>query len=337
MKTTKSYYFCQLIGTLLFFSFLMFSVLSAKEGNVDFTDEVIYFIKSMVVSLLSTHFILRTYIKKHRKNNQSSLKVYSVAILLSAVVATIAAVIWGIAFGETEKSYFSVDFILMKISVNLFIFSVWGGLYLAITSILERSKLRRQLRDHELASLMNQINPHFLFNSLNTIRGMIYEDKDKSAELVTKLSTLFRYNLSTDTKAHTSLDAELKICEHYLAIEDIRLGDRLTVDFAVSSESRCAKIPTMSLLTLIENAIKHGIANLQEGGTVSLKSTVEHDKLLIEVSNPYRESLVKSGTKVGLKNLKQRIGLIFGTQGKLSQQGTGSIFTVSLSLPFEIT
>ena len=321
----------------MFFSFLLFSTIIAKKGDIDFTVEILKYIKSIIISLLSTHFILRAYIKKRRQINQSSFKVYGVAILLSAAFATVAAVLWGLAFGEAAKTYVSVDYVLMNISVYLCLFTVWAALYLAITSIRERIKLRQQLRDQELASLMNQINPHFLFNSLNTIRGMIYEDKDKSAELVTKLSTLFRYNLSTDTKAHTSLDAELKICEHYLAIEDIRLGNRLNFNFSVSSESRCAKIPTMSLLTLVENAIKHGIANLQKGGTVTLKSRVEHNKLLIEVSNPYQEDLVKSGTKVGLKNLEQRIGLIFGTQGKLSQQGTGSIFTVSLSLPFEIT
>ncbi|MFB0981808.1 MAG: histidine kinase [Alteromonadaceae bacterium] len=257
--------------------------------------------------------------------------------MLSAAAATVVGVIGGAAFGDAEKSYFSVDYILMKSIVNLFIFTLWSGLYLAITSNRERIKLRKQLRDQELSSLMNQINPHFLFNSLNTIRGMIYEDKDKSAELVTKLSTLFRYNLSTDTKAHTSLGAELKICEHYLAIEEIRLGDRLKVNFSVSRESESAKIPTMCVLTLIENAIKHGIANLQKGGTVTLESKVEHNKLFIEVSNPYQEDLVKSGTKVGLKNLQQRIGLIFGTQGQLKQQSSGNTFSVSLSLPFEIS
>ena len=336
MKTSKSYYFCQLIGTLLFFSFLMFSAIIVKEGDV-FTDELLKFIKSITISLLATHFILRAYIKKHNKNNQSSLKIYSVAIIFTAIVATLTGVAWGLAFGEAEKSYLSVEYVLMNISVYLVLYSLWAALYLAITSNRERIQLRRQLRDQELSSLMNQINPHFLFNSLNTIRGMIYEDKDKSAELVTKLSTLFRYNLSTDTKAHTSLGAELKICEHYLAIEEIRLGDRLKVNFSVSKESESAKIPTMCLLTLIENAIKHGIANLQKGGTVTLVSKVEHNKLLIEVNNPYQEDLVKSGTKVGLKNLKQRIELIFGTQGKLKQQSSGNTFSVSLSLPFEIS
>jgi LytS/YehU family sensor histidine kinase len=320
----------------MFFSFLLFSAIIAKKGVIDFVDEITYSIKNVIVSLLTTHFVLRAYIKKHLQNSSSSLKVYSIAILLSAALATVANVIWGVAFGKADKAYFSFDFILMNISVYLFLYIIWSALYLAITSIRERIILRQQLRDQELASLMNQINPHFLFNSLNTIRGMIYEDKDKSAELVTKLSTLFRYNLSTDTKAHTSLGAELEICQHYLAIEDIRLGDRLKVNFCVSPESLMAKIPTMGLLTLIENAIKHGIAHLQKGGTVTLNSKIENNKLLIEVNNPFQADLVKSGTKVGLNNLKQRIALIFGTQGQLSQQSTGNIFSVSLSLPFEI-
>lgn len=336
MKTSTSYYFCQLLGTLLFFGFILASGLSQKEGEIDVSHEVIIFIKSIALFTLSAHFILRAYIKKHLSNSQSSFKIYTIAILYSAIVNTIASMFWGLAFGEKETSYFAADFITMNMIINLFLFSLWSMLYLAITSIRDRITLRQQLRDQELASLMNQINPHFLFNSLNTIRGMIYEDKDKSAELVTKLSTLFRYNLSTDTKAHTSLGAELEVCQHYLAIEDIRLGERLKVDFSVSPESLTAKIPTMGLLTLIENAIKHGIANLQKGGTLSLTSKIENNKLIVEVSNPYQEDLVKSGTRVGLKNLQQRIGLIFGAQAQLDRQSIGNVFSVSLSLPFEV-
>jgi len=336
MKTSKSYYVCQILGSLLFFSFIFVSGISTKEGDIDFTHETILFFKNMVLFLLASHFLLRAYIKKHLSNNQSSLKTYSIAICFAAIATTLANITWGLSFGDNEKSYFSVEYILLNISVNIFLYTLWSILYLAITAIRERIKLRQQLRDQELTSLMNQINPHFLFNSLNTIRGMIYEDKDKSAELVTKLSTLFRYNLSTDTKAHTSLGAELDVCQHYLAIEDIRLGDRLKVNLSVSPESKTAKIPTMGLLTLIENAIKHGIAHLQKGGTVNLTSKVENNILLVEVSNPFSEDLVKSGTQVGLKNLQQRIGLIFGIQGKLTRKSTDEIFTVSLTLPFEV-
>lgn len=336
MKTSKIYYFCQLLGSFLFFSFILLSGLSAKEGEIDFTHESIFFIKNIVFCVLATHFILRAYLKKHLQNSSSSLKIYSIAIFSAAIATTLASLLWGLAFGDTEKSYFSISYVLINTSLHLFLYTLWSAIYLAVTSIRERIKLRQQLRDQELASLMNQINPHFLFNSLNTIRGMIYEDKDKSAELVTKLSTLFRYNLSTDTKAHTNLGAELEVCQHYLAIEDIRLGERLKVNINISPESKSAKIPTMGLLTLIENAIKHGIAHLQQGGTVTLNSRVENNILFIEVINPFREDLVKSGTQVGLKNLEQRIALIFGSRGELKRTNIDSVFTVKLTLPFEL-
>ena len=314
MKTSKSYYFYQVLGSLLCFSFIALSGASAKEGAINLPHEVAYLIKNIIVSILATHFIIRAYIKKNLSDSQSSLKVFSLAIFSAAIATALASAMWGVAFGDPEKSYFSVAALSIKTLYNSIVYTLWSGLYIAITSIRERVKLRQQLRDHELASLMNQINPHFLFNSLNTIRGMIFEDKDKSAELVTKLSTLFRYNLSTDTKAHTSLSAELEVCQHYLSIEDIRLGERLKVNFDTSPESKNAKIPTMGLLTLIENAIKHGIAHLQQGGTVTLKSKVENNTVFIEVINPFQAELVKSGTQVGLKNLQQRIDLIFGNR-----------------------
>ncbi len=334
MQTSKSYYFCQVLGSLLFFGFIFATGISAKEGDVDYAHEAILFIKNSLVTLLVTHFILRRYIKKHLQERQSSLKAYSVAIFYAALVTTCVSFVWVAVFGNPDKAY-SIQYLLKNIMFNCVLYTVWSGLYIAITSIRERIKLRQQLRDQELASLMNQINPHFLFNSLNTIRGMIYEDKDKSAELVTKLSTLFRYNLSTDTKAHTSLGAELEVCQHYLAIEDIRLGERLKVCIDMSTESKKGKIPTMGLLTLIENAIKHGIAHLQKGGTVTLKSKVDNNTLLIEVTNPFEQALVKSGTKIGLKNLQQRIALIFGEHGKISQTSTDNLFSVTLTLPFK--
>ncbi|MEW6991905.1 sensor histidine kinase [Colwelliaceae bacterium 6441] len=308
--------------------------ITGHEGDVDLGSEIILFLISVCISILATHFILRAYLKKHLPESQTSKKIYALAILYAAIIATLLNFLWWLGFGEPEKGY-SISKALILIAVNIAIFSIWSGLYIAVTSITERFRLRKQLREQELASLMNQINPHFLFNSLNTIRGMIYEDKEKSAELVTKLSTLFRYNLSTDTKAHTSLGAELEVCQHYLAIEDIRLGERLNVSINISPESKNAKIPTMGLLTLIENAIKHGIAHLQKGGTVTLNSRIENNMLMIEVINPFNEALVKSGTQVGLKNLQQRIALIFGHSGKMSQTITDSTFTASLALPFE--
>jgi hypothetical protein len=335
MKTGKSYYLCQLLGTFGFFSFIGWAGISDKIDEVDLSSVISLFFTMATISIFMSHFIVRVCIKKYQSSASYAFNIYSIAIFIAALVASILALILKLSFGNGEIPPLSFSSLFKDFIASGAIFSVWGLLYFALSAIKNRAIIKQQLKDHELASLMNQINPHFLFNSLNTIRGMIYEDKEKSAELVTKLSTLFRYNLANDIKAHTSLAGELEVCQHYLAIEDIRLGKRLKVSFDISPESKNAKIPTMGLLTLVENAIKHGISNLQQGGTLVLNTRIDNDKLIVEVSNPYQESLVKSGTQVGLKNLQQRVALIFGSQGQLNKTANNSTFTVNLTLPYQ--
>jgi len=341
-KTNTIYYLCQFLGFAIMLSlstmaFFLDPELQGPEFKDSIPGQLMRALLSYLAFFLLTHFLLRQY---HSHNQSTEIKVYVKVIiqcsLSYAVIDQVLVVLFQLPkpdmfmYQHGLALEFSINFLLCIIS-----FLFWSLLYLTITSIRDRRKLAEQLKDQQLASLMNQINPHFLFNSLNTIRGMIYEDEDKAAELVTQLSTLFRYNLSTNTKAYTSLGEELAVCQHYLAIEDIRLGDRLRLNINTSDESLKAKIPTMGLLTIVENAIKHGIANLREGGTLTLNSEIKDNVLIIEVINPYQQSLVKSGTKVGLKNLKQRIELIFGKQGTLSQKADNDIFNVNMSLPYD--
>lgn len=341
-KTNTAYYLCQFLGFALITGISIMAYIVEHEFHTpEFQDsiqnQIIRAILSYVAFFLLTHFLLRNY---HSKNQTTEFNVYVKVIFQCSLIYAVIDQLLVILFQLPKPDIFMYqNGLLVEFSINLLLciisFLFWSLLYLTITSIRDRRKLAEQLKDQQLASLMNQINPHFLFNSLNTIRGMIYEDEDKAAELVTQLSTLFRYNLSTNTKAYTSLGKELAVCQHYLAIEDIRLGERLRLNINTSNESLKAKIPTMGLLTIVENSIKHGIANLREGGTLTLNSEIKDDMLIIEVINPYQESLVKSGTKVGLKNLKQRIELIFGKQGTLSQKADNDIFNVNMSLPYD--
>lgn len=341
-KSNTAYYICQFLGLWIVLAFAVVGILTGPEFQTPEFKEVIpnFIIKNILsytVAILLTHYLLRNY---QLKNQETELKVFLKIILQCALVGTATDQILEWAFELPQANVFIYQYgliveLFFYLIINTIFFLTWSLLYLTITSIRDRRKLADQLKDQQLASLMNQINPHFLFNSLNTIRGMIYEDEDKAADLVTQLSTLFRYNLSTDTKAYTSLGKELAVCQHYLAIEDIRLGDRLRIKMNISPDSKNAKIPTMGLLTIVENAIKHGIANLKDGGTLTLNSEIKNNMVIIDVINPYQSDLVKSGTKVGLKNLSQRIELIFGQQGRLSQKTDNDTFHVSMSLPYE--
>ena len=341
-KSNTAYYLCQFLG-------LCFVLTSGALGLYfdpqlqapEFQNSAsYYFLKntlSYASAMLLTHYVLRNY---QFKNQETTLSTFLKIIFLCSLISTVIdkSLEWAFTLPEPDMFIYQNGIIIeffFYLLINSIFFITWSFLYLTITSIRDRRKLAEQLKEQQLASLMNQINPHFLFNSLNTIRGMIYEDEDKAAELITQLSTLFRYNLSTDTKAFTSLGKELDVCQHYLAIEDIRLGDRLRINLNISPESKNAKIPTMGLLTIVENSIKHGIAHLKNGGVLTLNSKIENNMVIIDVINPYQSDLVKSGTKVGLKNLTQRIELIFGKQGKLSQETEHDTFHVNMSLPYE--
>ena len=341
-KSNTAYYICQFLGLSVVLGFAFIGLFFGPEFQTpEFQNSVGSYIFKNAISygaaILLTHYLLRSY---QLKNQITELSVFLKIILQCALISTLIDKILEWTFGLSEPDMFIYHYgiiaeLFFYVLINAIFFLIWSLLYLTITSIRDRRKLAEQIKDQQLASLMNQINPHFLFNSLNTIRGMIYEDEDKAADLVTQLSTLFRYNLSTDTKAYTSLGKELEVCQHYLAIEDIRLGDRLRIDMNISPESKKARIPTMGLLTIVENAIKHGIANLKEGGTLTLNSEIKENKVIIDVINPYQANLVKSGTKVGLKNLTQRIELIFGSKGSLNQTTDNDTFHVSMSLPYE--
>jgi len=341
-KSNTAYYICQLLGLSVVLGFCLLGIYTGPEfQTAEFKDAApSYLIKNILsytVAILLTHYLLRNY---QLKNQVTELKVFFKLVLQCALIGTITDKLleWTFKLPEPDMFIYQYGLIIelfFYLFINTIFFLIWSLLYLTITSIRDRRKLADQLKDQQLASLMNQINPHFLFNSLNTIRGMIYEDEDKAADLVTQLSTLFRYNLSTDTKAYTSLGKELEVCQHYLSIEDIRLGERLVINMNISPESKNAKIPTMGLLTIVENAIKHGIANLKNGGTLTLNSKIKNNMLIIDVINPYQPDLVKSGTKVGLKNLTQRIELIFGKLGVLSQETDNDTFHVNMSLPYE--
>jgi hypothetical protein len=341
-KSNTAYYLCQLIGLCVVLAFAMFGLyfdpqLQTPEFQSSAANYFVKDILSYASAILLAHYLLRNY---QLRNQETKLIVFLKIILQCALISTVIDKLleWAFTLPKPDILIYHYGIIvelIFYVLINSIFFLTWSLLYLTITSIRDRRKLSEQLKEQQLASLMNQINPHFLFNSLNTIRGMIYEDEDKAAELITQLSTLFRYNLSTDTKAYTSLGKELDVCQHYLAIEDIRLGDRLRINLNISAESKNAKIPTMGLLTIVENAIKHGIAHLKNGGTLTLNSKIENNMVIIDVINPYQSDLVKSGTKVGLKNLTQRIELIFGKQGKLSQKTDHDTFHVNMSLPYE--
>jgi Histidine kinase len=204
-------------------------------------------------------------------------------------------------------------------------FFIWMALYISITSVRDRhaaelrqSELIRALQSAELRLLKSQLNPHFLFNSLNSVRALVAVDTAGAQQAVTQLARMLRYTLSSQHEELVTLARELETVGDYLALESLRFGDRLRVELDIAADARDARIPVMLLQTVVENAIKHGIAELPGGGVMRVSAAMQGGALHIEVQNPRPLNPPPSQQPGhGLYNAAERLRLLFGSHATL--------------------
>ncbi len=186
----------------------------------------------------------------------------------------------------------------------------------------------------ELTALKSQINPHFLFNSLNSISSLTITNPEKAQEMVIKLSDFLRYTLSHDKDEMTSLKEEFGNLNRYVDIEKIRFGSRLNFHANIPKNCYDIIIPNMILQPLVENAIKHGVYNSLEEVLVELTCKHEQKYIIIKISNEYDPDLVnKKGNGIGLTNIKKRLELTYKRRDLLKISADKLIFNATLRIP----
>jgi two-component system sensor histidine kinase AlgZ len=202
---------------------------------------------------------------------------------------------------------------------------IWAGLYLGFA--VQRHRYDAQVFQAELAQLLNaaelrllkaQLNPHFLFNALNGVRALIADEPVRAQDAVTQLARTLRYTLAANDDELVSMARELEMVNDYLALEALRLADRLNVVRDIAPEAAQSRVPVMLIQTLIENAIKHGIAELKEGGTLRIEARPVNAELIIRIVNPCPiGAQVTHPQGTGLKNSSERLRLLFGSRASL--------------------
>lgn len=193
---------------------------------------------------------------------------------------------------------------------------------------VEQLRLAANVKEAELRALKSQVNPHFLFNSLNSLRALIDEDAPKAREAVTRLANMLRYSLQSGQLETVPFEDELRIVEDYVALEQIRHENRLRVRWEIDEEvrARALPVPPMLLQTLVENAVKYGISTRREGGEIVIAARLDGAALRIRVTNPgtlygpVTETSARAGssTGVGLRNASERLKLLFGDRASLT-------------------
>jgi signal transduction histidine kinase len=202
---------------------------------------------------------------------------------------------------------------------------------------LTRHAMREVTARAQVRALQAQINPHFLFNTLNVLASLIHSDPPKAERVTEQLADIFRYALESTRVEWVTLDDELRFLESYLEIEKARFEERLLYALDVAPSIRSIKVPAMVLQPLVENAIKHGIAPNVRGGHVRVAGQIERDNLLIVVEDTglgQRSSSRNSGTGVGLANVRERLQHIYGVAAGLKLEPISPAgMRVTLTLP----
>ncbi|MFZ0471315.1 MAG: histidine kinase [Bacteroidales bacterium] len=213
-------------------------------------------------------------------------------------------------------------------------------LYLSATQLAEKAsrqaQLEAQVREGELKMLRAQINPHFLFNSLNSMSSLTLTDPMKAREMILKLSDFMRYSLSSHNEQPVTLQNEMESLRLYLEIEKVRFGERLIIEEDIQPECLTALLPGMLLQPLYENAVKHGVYESTETVVIRTSAHKENGLVVISVSNNIDpESVVtRKGAGIGLINVRSRLELFFGEKADLTVTRKDDSFNVTVKFPY---
>ena len=205
------------------------------------------------------------------------------------------------------------------------------------THQVEQERANKLLAEARLSSLESRIHPHFLFNTLNSIASLIPSDPKRAEDTVSKLASLLRFSLNANHSSLVPLSQELKVVRDYLEIESTRFASRLRYEIVVPENLGTMKVPPLALQTLVENAVKHVVAQRSEGGSIAITASTTDSRLQLEVlDNGPGFSLAAISPEHGLGNLAARLELLFGEKAQLDVTRKNEKTAVSITVPAEI-
>lgn len=262
--------------------------------------------------------------------------------------ALIIALIWGILFFLSNKELYRLwgedlefyPFLIERLPIGLLLYFLTQSVIYLIRSFeevseekLRREELRKVAVENELKSLKYQLNPHFLFNSLNSISSLALTQPAAAREMTVKLSDYLRLTLSEEIKKFIPLKEELANTRLYVSIEKIRFEERIHIAEEIEENVLNQLVPSMILQPIIENAVKYGVQNSPDVTTITLRIRQKEDGIRIDLSNNNASAGKGGSTGVGLNNLSRRLELIYKEKNLVETSLADEIFTVKIRLP----
>lgn len=334
MNRTHVYWICQIGGWGLLFAitivlntlrFGFSSRLVLNQGLV------------VVVGLTMTHFF-RTYVHrvgwKAYSPRELAPRVLGSSVMMAVLFHGLFLLFYSLRIYEPLGVDDPEEFLELSrqlgsvFGMSLFFF-LWSVIYFGIhyfrnyrQAEIDKWKLEAQAESARLKALKLQLNPHFFFNSLNSVRALIAEHPERAQRMVTRLARLLRSTLQVDDVKTVPLEEELSTVRTYLELERVRFEDRLDYEIDAAEEALGHPVPFLLVQTLVENGIKHGIAQKRRGGMIEIQADVDEEALRLQVTNPGHLESEDGG--IGLSNARERLRLLFGEEASLAVENATS-------------
>lgn len=335
-------YWSMQIGGWVFYAIveIVAAILSSPSAEVS-SQRVLFLLYDALFCLIVTH-LFRYFILKWRWLNLGLPRLIPKAVVsmfaLGAVMYVLKIIV-SIPLGLYKKEVaFDLFVFLGQSTFYAIIFFLWSVLYF-IYNYFERYnkslKYEASVKEIELNNLKSQLNPHFIFNALNSIRALVDENPQKSKQAINQLSNILRSSLTTEKRGLTKFDDEMKMVKDYLGLESIRFEERLNTEFDIAPGSNDFLVPPLMIQTLVENGVKHGISKLTQGGVIQVSTRIVDNELKIRIRNSGH--YVNGSDKyvgLGLSNTVQRLKLLYGDAAyfKITNENDNFVLT-EISVP----
>lgn len=327
-----------ILHTIIWVAIVLFFMYSASEGKIVYSTIVIfvYFgIINMMIFYTNYLFILPRFLDKKKY-------FWCATVMILLIIVS--------AFVKCGLAYYYYDIVILRYGSKQII-DFWdyysgaafvGAFFIVLSTILKfildwfrnekvKSNLENEKLIAELAFLKSQINPHFLFNSLNNIYSLAYQKADKTPEAILKLSEIMRYMLHESNVEKVSLSDEIRYLENYIELQKLRFKDNIQINFEVIGDPEGHTITPLILICFVENAFKHGVAT-DLTVPIGIKLLLQNGKLFLEVINKKSELNKDKTVGIGLSNVKRRLELLYKDQFSLNIEDKLDIYRCELNL-----
>jgi two-component system, LytTR family, sensor kinase len=345
MNTNISkYWLCQIGGWSTYIIVYTFFYLTLRTKEQPFFFEVLFLdaFLGICITHLMRGFIHRMKLLNLRLENQIAYMFLS-TVAFSFLFA-FASIYLEDVFGWTTEQFKQYGMLnkTLRVSFGSFLFLIiWNLIYFTYHYIeksrqeqIDKISLQSLVKELELKTIKAHINPHFIFNALNSIRALVDENPERARQAITELSNILRSSMQAEKLETSPLEKELDIVRDYLALEHIRFEDRLKVEYDIDEDTLTQPVPPMMLQTLVENAIKHGIGKTVRGGTIKVISDFVNDHHVLVVKNTGHLNGNANPDGFGLYSTQNRLSLLYGDKAHFEIKNTGEdMVEATVTLP----